>query len=249
MSGALTFTTATFSAGKGISVVEKLKVSTTTLNGGTNTTTSLATATNGLSMINGRVYIVMLAWDPSGASTPTVTLSDGANTYTALSALYPAPATTSANTGVLLQSFITTAGATANRTLTATFGATSTNKAMTIIELIGATTTQTNTATTSRGTTAAPNYASPSGNQYDMILTTLSQETNNANAPTSGATSTTNGTWSAISTNFTTGGNAASNIGIAYQYKILTAAGTQTNNWTMGSTNNWGSQSFAITAE
>lgn len=226
--------------GQKIRVTELLKVTSTTSG------TSLATAANGLVTVEGRIYVVMLAWDPSGASVPTVTLSDTANTYTALSTLYPAPATTTAGGGVIIQTFTTTAAATANRTLTATFSASISNKVMTIIELKGATTTQRNTATTSRGTTVAPNYASPSGNAFDMILTVLGQETNVANQPTSGATSATGGTWSTISNNYTVGGNAATNVGISYQYKLLTATGAQTNNWTMASTSNWGSQSFAI---
>lgn len=247
MTGMTAFNFATYTSQQKISVSELNKTSTTTLNGGTNTTTVLTSA-NTINYVAGRVYIVMLAWDPSGNSVPTVTITGGGNTWTALSALYPAPATTSAGTGVITQAFITTAGTTTTGTYAATFSAGITNKAMTLIQLQGATATQRNTATTSRGTTAAPNYASPSGNQYDMILTTVAQETNTANQPTSGSTSTTNGTWVAISNNFTSGGGAATNVGISYQYKLLTATGTQTNTWTMGSTNNWGSQSFAIAA-
>lgn len=242
MSGILGATLGSFTAGQKISVREVVKTTSTTA-GTTNLTSGSINTTGGL------IYIVMLAFDPSGASVPTVTLSDTANTYTSLDPLYPAPATTSAGTGVLTQSFITTAGATAARTITATFSASITAKVMTVIELTGATTTQRNTATTSRGTTPGPNYTSPSGNAFDIILTTLAQEVNSAGQPTSGATSTTGGTWSTISNNFTSGGGAATNVGIAYQYKLLTATGTQTNgSWTMGSVNNWGSQSFALQA-
>lgn len=240
MSGILNSTIGAF-FGQKIKVTELAK---------TTATTSSATNLNSgsISTTAGRIYIVMLAWDPSGNGTPTVTLSDTANTYTALSTRYTAPATTTAGGGIITQSFITTAGATSNRTISATFSAAITNKVMTVIELQGATTTQRNTATTSRGTSTAPNYASPSGNVYDMILTTIAQETNQANQPTSGATSTTGGSWSTISNNFINSNPAASQVGISYQYKLLLASGSQTNNWTMGSTNNWGSQSFAIQA-
>lgn len=239
MSGVLSATIGTV-AGQKIAVSEKSK---------TNSSTAGTTLdSSSISMVAGRIYIAMIAWDPSGDSLPTVSLSDTANTYTSLSTLYPSPLTTSAGTGVLLQSFITTAGATASRTITATFGASISKKSMTVIELSGATTTQRNTATTSRGTTAAPNFSSPSGNVYDIILTTLAQETNSANQPTSGATSTIGGVWSTISNNFTTGGAAGTNVGVSYQYKLLTADGSQTNSWTMGSTANWGAQSFALQA-
>lgn len=212
---------------------------------GTAGTTNLTSGA--ITLTSGKIYIVMLAWDPSGASVPTVTLSDTANTYTSLAALYPAPATTSAGGGVITQAFITTAAATASRTITATFSASISNKVMTVIELTGATTTQRNAATTNRGTTWT-NYNSPSGNQFDIIFTMVGQEVNIAGQPTSGSTSNTGGTWSTISNNFTTGGNAASNIGLSYQYKLLISAGTQSNAWTLGSSNNWASQSFVLQA-
>jgi len=241
MTGILSSTFGTFRpAAQTITVTEVNKTSTSTLNGGTNTTTSLTTAN--FTLTGGCHYIIMVACDPSGNQLPTITTNVG----TELSTVFSGPATTSAGTGVLLKSFIFFNVITQITNIQAIFSAAITNKAMTIIELTGATTTQRNVATTSRGTTAAPNYASPSGNQFDMILTTLAQETNNANAPTVGATGTAGGTWSAISNNFTTGGGAATNVGISYQYKLLTATGSQTNTWTMGSTANWASQSFAI---
>lgn len=239
MTGILSSTLGTFFGGQKITVTEMGKF--------TSTTAGTTNLTGSVSMTSGRIYVVMLAWDPSGASVPTVTLADTANTYTSLAALYPAPATTTAGGGVITQSFTTTAGATASRTITATFSASISNKVMTVIELQGATTTQRNTATTNRGVLWS-NYNSPSGNINDMILTVLGQETNVAGQPTSGSTSTTGGTWSTISNNFTTGGAAASNIGVAYQYKLLTASGTQSNAWTLGTGVNWGSQSFALQA-
>lgn len=215
------------------------------------TTSTISTSTiqsSAISMSSGKVYIAMLAWEPTGNQTPTVSLSDGLNTYSSLSGLYSAPATTAAGVGVLIQSFIMSASNTSSRTITATFGATVSPKVMTVIEVDGITTTQRNAATVSRGTTTAPNYNSPAGLTYDFILTTFGQETNIAGQPTSGSTSTVGGTWSAISNNFTTGGSAATNVGISYQWKMLLADSTQSNAWTMGSTNNWGSQSFAIQA-
>lgn len=241
MTGMTTLNFATLAAQQKISVTERLKVTSTTSG------TTLATGANALTMTAGRIYVVMLAYDPSGNAVPTVTLSDTANTYTSLATAFTAPATTSAGTGVITQTFITTAGATANRTLTATFSASIAAKAMTIIELQGATTIQTNTATSSRGTTWA-NYTSPSGNQFDIMLTTFAQETNVANQPTSGSTSTTGGAWTNISNNFTSQGGAQTNVGISYQFKLLTAAGTQTNTWTLASSNNWASQTFVLQA-
>lgn len=238
MSGALMSTLGTLGVGKTIIVTELAKT--------TATTSSATNLTSGaISMVAGRIYVVMMAWDPSGASVPTVTLSDGANTYTALSTLYPAPATTSAGTGSITQTFTTTAGTSASRTISATFSAAISSKAMIVIELQNATTTQRNTVTTSRGTTWT-NYNTPSGNVGDLILVVLGQE--DKAPPTSGSTSTTGGTWSTVSTSYITSGAAASAMGVAYQYKVLTATGAQTNAWTLGGNGNWGSQSFALQA-
>jgi hypothetical protein len=222
----------------------------TEINKTTSKTSSTTLASASFTRTAGNIYIVMLAWDPSGNSVPTVTVAPtgGGTSYTALASLYPAPATTSAGTGVLLQSFIFSQGTTATTGITATFSAAITAKAMTIIELIGATTTQRNAATSSRGTTAAPSYVSPTGNAKDIILTTLAQETNSANQPTSAPPGTNGGLWSTVSNNYTTGGGTATNVGISYTYKILTINSSHLNNWTMASTANWGSQSFAIQA-
>lgn len=227
-----------------IQVVEKTK---------TLSTTSGTTITSGVfSMIAGRVYIVMLAFDPSGASVPTVTVSDTANTYTGLSTLFPSPATTTAGGGVITQSFITTAAATTSITITATFSAAITAKVMTVIELNRGTTTQRNVVATSRGTTIAPNYVSPSGNIKDIVLSVLAQETNLANTAVSGSTSNIGGLWSAFgpgslpSPNATAGGNSKINISLSYQFKVLTVTGSQAITWGTNSTDPWACQAFAI---
>ena len=241
MTGALMSTIGSFAAQK-IKVTQMAATSTKT--SGTNNLTS-----GSISTTAGNIYIVMLAYDPSGNAVPTVTVSDGTNTYTALAAAFTAPATTTAGGGVITRAFITTAGATASRTITPTFSASIATKAMIVIELTGATTTQRNVATTSRGTTASPNYAGPSGNAFDMILTILGQESNTGTfSGTTGSTSTSGGVWSTVSSTGTTGGNSNTNQVIAYQYKLLTTTGSQTNAWTLNNAANWSSQSFAIQA-
>jgi hypothetical protein len=243
MTGILSSTFGTFIptavAPTDITVTERAKVQIKTA--GTGNLNSGAISTTA-----GRIYLVMLAWDPSGNSLPTVTLNDTANTYTSVAALYPAPTTTSAGTGVIIQGFTMTAGATSNRTITATFSASITAKTMVVLELTNATTTQRSTATTSRGTTTAVSYTGPATvAATDIVVTWLGWES--PTAVSSGSTSTTGGTWSTLSQINTTGGTANTNIGIGYQYKIITAAGAQTIAWTLGATpNNWGSRSIVL---
>lgn len=234
-------TLGTFSS-RGITVTNLAQTNTKTA--GTNNLTS-----GSISTTAGRVYVVLLAWDPSGNSLPTATLSDGANTYTALAPLYPAPATTSAGTGVIMQAFTTTAGATANRTITATFSASISTKCMIVFEVYNGTTIERNPEVSQRGTTADPSYTSPAANAGDLLFSVVAQETNTANIPTAGPANTL-GTWSQTVTSSTTGGNAATNIMLAYKYVILTG-GINTNQiitWTLPSTANWGSQTFALQA-
>jgi hypothetical protein len=243
MTGILSSTFGTFipaAAPVAITVTERAKVQNKTA--GTNNLNSGAITTTA-----GNVYLVLMAWDPSGNSLPTVTLSDTANTFTSLGALFRAPATTASGTGVIIQGFRMTAAATATRTITATFSASITAKSMVVLELTNATTTQrAGSPLTARGTTTALSYAATtSGLATDIIIVWTGWES--PTAITSGSTSTTGGTWSALSQINTTGGTANTNIGIGYQYKILTASGTQGNTWTLGATpNNWGSYSIVL---
>lgn len=237
MSGILMSTPGTFiSSGIAVNQIAATNIKTA----GTNNLTS-----GSISTVANRIYVVLVAWDPSGDNVPTVSLSDTANTYTSLASQYPAPVTTSAGTGVISQAFITTAGATASRTITATFSASITAKCMIVFELIGATTTERNAETTSRGTTADPSYTSPSANVGDIMFSMVAQETNTASIPTAGPANTL-GTWSSQTTSSTTGGGAATNIMLAYEYVIATTAGTQTIGWTLPSTANWGSATFVL---
>lgn len=216
-----------------------------------NTSIKTAGTTNltsgSISTVANRIYVVLVAWDPSGDNVPTVSLSDTANTYTSLASQYPAPATTSSGTGVISQAFITTAGATASRTITATFSVSITAKCMIVFELIGATTTERNAETISRGSTGDPSYTSPSANVGDLMFSMVAQETNTANIPTAGPANT-RGTWSTQVSASTTGGGAATNIMLAYEYAVVTSAGTQTIAWTLPATTDWGSQTFVLQA-
>lgn len=223
----------------GITVTEIAATSIKTA--GTNNLTS-----GSISMSAGRVYVVLVAWDPSGDNVPTVSLSDTENTYTSLGSQYPAPATTSSGTGVISQAFVTTAATSqTSRTITATFSASITAKCMIVFEASNCTTTERNAETVSRGTTGDPSYTSPSANVGDLMFSMAAQETNTANIPTAGPANTV-GTWSTQVTASTTGTNPNTNIMLAYEYAIVTTAGTQTIAWTLPSTDNWGSQTFVL---
>jgi hypothetical protein len=67
--------------------------------------TAGTTVTTAVTASVGDTLVGFVAWDPSGATLPTIsTISDGsANVYTKLGSPYPAPATTSSLTGVMRQ--------------------------------------------------------------------------------------------------------------------------------------------------
>lgn len=243
MSGILMSTLGTFLTAGGISV-------------NTIAQTSIKTAGTGnlnsgnIFLTENRVYVVLLAWDPSGNSVPTATVADGVgNTYTSIGSAHQAPATTSSGGGVRMQAFATstTSSTFLGTTITATFSASITAKCMIVIEIIEGTQTERNTSTTSRGTSSNPSYTSPSGDVKDLIISVMAQETNTAGIPTGGSSNTV-GTWSSIFTASTTGGGAASNIMLAYQYAVIKTSGTQTISYTRGSNNNWATQTYVLQA-
>ena len=241
MTGILSSTFGTFvpTAPAGITVTEMAKTQSVTA--GTDNLNSGA-----ISMTAGRIYLVLLSWDPTANQLPTVTLSDTANTYTQLDNIFSLPATTVAGTGVLTQIFSTTADATATRTITATFSASITAKTMIVLELTNATLTQRSTRTETRTNSTSTSYTGPATvASTDLVLTMVGLESRGATI-TSGSTSTSGGTWSAVSSITANTGNDLSSMTTAYQYKILTAAGAQSIAWTFSAIRRSTSRTFVL---
>jgi hypothetical protein len=241
MTGILSSTFGTFvpTAPTGIVVTEMAKTQSVTA--GTDNLNSGA-----ISMTAGRIYLVLLSWDPTANQLPTVTLSDTANTYTQLDNIWSIPATTVAATGVLTQIFSTTAGATATRTITATFSASITAKTMIVLELTNATLTQRSTRAQGRSNSNSISYTGPATvASTDLVLTMVGLESRGTMI-TSGSTSTSGGTWSAVSSITANPGSDLTSVTTAYQYKILTAAGAQSIAWTLASGRRWASLTFVL---
>ena len=245
MTGILASTFGTFrpTAAAPIAVTEKVKQQFKTAG-------TTITSTN-FSITSGNVYVLLLAWDPSGNGVPTNSLlaesSGSLVTWNQVNNQYTAPSTTSSGTGVIIQAFMSTAVASsASAFIQAGFSASITSKTMVVLELTNATQTQRSTRVNQRGTGTALSYTGPATvAATDIVITFTGWES--PTAVSSGSTSTTGGTWSALSQINTTGGTANTNIGIAYQTKIITAAGAQAIAWTLGATpNNWGSTTFVL---
>lgn len=195
------------------------------------------------------LVVVMVAWDPSGNNVPTCIVTDnGGNTYTSLGAQLPAPATTSSATGVITQAFVLKyASNLVSPEITATFSVSITAKAISAYCFTGCSTTQRNTRTTSVGTTTGPALAGPSANVGDVTVAFGGWEQAGGNTFTSD-TDTLNGSWSTGQKIGTTGGNTATNITIASQYKIqTTATGAQTWNGAMSASSNFGAHMYVLT--
>jgi hypothetical protein len=237
MSGALSGGFGTFRPNTvGVRELAKVQVKTD----GTNNLTS-----GTIDTVAGKVYLVLLAWDPSGSSVPTVTLSDGTNTYTSLLSLYQAPTTTSAGTGVITQVFRMTAGVSAPRTITATFSASIVAKIMIVLELTNGSTTQSMTSVSFRGgssTVVSNGTVTPSGS---LNLAMVAWES--PRSAVSGNTPGVAGSWSPISQITTTGDADNTNIGLGYQFRSMLAQASPQITWTLGATpNNWNSRLFCL---
>lgn len=239
MTGIIGSTIGTMFSGQKISIVQKANTSIRTA--GTNNLTSGAITTT-----VDKIYLVILAWDPvAGTLLPSVTLSDGANTYTALNAAvsYPTGALT-AGTGVITQAFTTTAAATATRTITATFSSSITAKTMIVLELTGATTTQSSPVVTQRPNDALTPSITTSP-AYDLILTYCAAETN-----TGGAGTVSIGTLPVVQLTAatTSGGNVNTNTSLTASYYLITTASTTVTPSTSTTATNWVMQTIKLQA-
>lgn len=207
-----------------------------------------ATTLTGLTVAAGDLIIVFLAWDPTGASVPTLsTVTDTVGTtYTSMGPLVSAPATTSSGSGVLSQAYwgIVPSGVSSATTITLTLSATSGNKAAVGIALKNARQSLVNPRTTTASTGTTATFPTSIANTGDMVLTFIGVENNSA--PT-GASDTTRGTWVGPSGANSTGGSAAANLGAFGQYKIVTGQGPQ--QAVYGSlSNNWGLHTYVVRA-
>lgn len=175
----------------------------------------------------GDFLIMGVAVDNSGLSAPTLdsfTDTQG-NTWTVQSQGTASP-TSGAGSGIrvmLATCPVTTAHAVGDF-VTATFSASVTAKAGVVIGLSGANTGTPNNIATASGTNGASTTAisqNPSASGKCIVL--VSGFENNA-APT-GDSDTTNGSWSSVAEDHTTGGGATANIAVGVQTKIVTASG------------------------
>lgn len=176
----------------------------------------------------GDLVVVRWAADNLSATTPTVTITDGGNTYTVLrqAAVNATPAAGVA--GGMLATKATVARP-SGITITLTFSGAVTAKAAYAESFTGFGTTQRSTAVGATGTaTAASAGATGTVSAGDLVLGMIANETR-ATASIIGDSDTLNGAWStqAIKSNATTGTDATCVL-VAGQYKLANAAGAQT---------------------
>lgn len=225
-------------------------------------TGALATNLGNFSITIGRTYILLLAYDPTGNQLPTISSignGQGVGTWSSLRALTGAPATTSSNTGVIIQGWILKATATnATNSITVNFSAAPSKGAWIFYEFSNLTTIQPNYTLTGSSTigSAATTGSINHGKSYlgDLNLAFAGWEQNNAVFTNTGSNTTTGGTWyGATVANTptgiaTSGGASAANISICAQYKIATANSSQSSSLQNSATSNWAAQTFVIKA-
>lgn len=186
----------------------------------------------------GNLLIVAVAADNLSATTPTFTFSDSkSNTWTT-EAQGAVNATAAAGASGAIGVCYITAQITTTDTITVTLSGAVTAKALQLLEFSGVLDVERNAAVTTTGTSSTPSVTSGSANIGDLVIGVTAYEDNAA--PNSVDTDTTRGSWSTGYGTFTTGGSAATNIGVSTQYKITTtAAGTQTYNVVLGASTDW----------
>lgn len=208
-------------------------------NGGSNAggTSLVVTTTGGVGANVGDLVIVRVAADNLSATTPTITVADGAsggsNTYTQI-AFAGVNATAAAGcVGAIFASKIARA-LPAGNTITVTFSGSITAKAMYAEAFVGYDTTLRNAAVTATGASTAPAVTSGSASIGDLVIGAVASESRGT--PTFDA-DTTNGAW-AIPFNKpnATSGTDTACVTASGQHKFPTVAGAQTYNNTISST-------------
>lgn len=206
------------------------RIATSAATAGTNSSVGLFT------LLTGDYLIAFAATRATGNQTPTYTITSGASvTWTSLGFL-TSPATTSAGVGITTQVWYGVPSANTTTGVTTTT-ASVTYRALMVYQFRGVTSAPTVVraiGTNTSGLIGPGAWTTQSGNTDDAILWFIGMDSSGNVSPTY-STNTTGGTWSTGFNNGTgtTGGSA---IGIATQYKILTANGTQSAFYTNGST-------------
>jgi hypothetical protein len=201
--------------------------------------TTVVTLAGGISTTVGNMAILRVAADNSGAggARPGLTVADSkSNTWTVIQGGLADPGAASAGTCVYLAYAPITTSLVAADTITLTWGATTTAKAVVVEEwedvddvLPVATTAVANQANASSAMTVGP-IAPTAANQ--LVYAALATEGPTGDtAPND--TDTTNGTWSTLTRLSTGSGTATDNQTIAGQYKVVSTTGNQTWNATI----------------
>lgn len=199
------------------------------------TTGTTVTLTTGAIVPIGALVVVTWAADNLSATTPTlssVTDSKG-NTYTVIANVGSGSATAAAGQVAGIAVSRLTVALTAADTISAIASSASTVvKAVDAAYFTGATIATRAAATTATGNGTAPSVNYTAGVSGDLLIGVVG---NQNNALPTGDADTTNGSWNVLGGVASTGGNAATNISVYSQYKILTATGSQTYNVTIAS--------------
>lgn len=196
--------------------------------------TGTSSVTGTFTLTAGDYLIASVVTDATGNQTPTHTISSTASvTWTSLGFL-SSPATTSSTTGITTQVWHGLVNASGSGTVTVSY-ASATGRTLVVHQFSGviATPTIVSAIGTSTSSPIGPGaWTTQSGNINDAILWYVQMDSSGNLSPTY-STGTTGGIWA---TGAVSGSVSGTITGIASQYKILTANGTQSAFYTNGST-------------
>lgn len=208
-----------------------------TNNNRTSGNTLATTVTSGASP--GTLIVVVVACDNLSATTPTITFSDSVgNTYTTIVEKATNATAAAGVTGAIGAALLSTALVANTSTVTATMSGNVTAKVMNVFAFSGVGTSTRVASVTGSGSSTAPTVTSGTAQVGDLTLGLIAYE--DSSALSAADADTTNGSWSTNVNQLTSGGGAATNVGLSFQYKIqTTTASAQTYNNTLATSTDW----------
>lgn len=216
--------------------------------GASTTSSTTVTITTTRNVRVGQTIIVCVATDNLSATTPTFTYSDTAgNTYSARQQKANNATAAAGIAGGIGVAKVTAALASGS-TITVTTSGNVAQKAAQAFVFENVADSLRNSTTAASGASTAPAVTTGSATTGDLVFAAIARESNAT--PSAYDSDTTNGNWStAVNSVSVSGGTATSRVGIASQYKIVTASATQAYNNTLPASTDWAAMAVVLIGE
>lgn len=216
--------------------------------GASTTSSTTVTITTTRNVKVGQTIIVCVATDNLSATTPTFTYSDTAGNAYSARQQKANNATAAAGIAGGIGVAKVTAALASGSTITVTTSGNVAQKAAQAFVFENVADSLRNATTAASGASTAPAVTTGSATTGDLVFAAIARESNAT--PSAYDSDTTNGNWStAVNSVSVSGGTATSRVGIASQYKIVTASATQAYNNTLPASTDWAAMAVVLIGE